>query len=205
MSSVGTAVLLASGEAAVRASSRGRDVAAERRLARDLRKQHPRALEAISNRYGALLRGYLREAVGDGATAEDVLQMTMIDVWRRGATYDPERASLSTWLLMIARSRAIDHHRRRVPEPYDPDSMPELVDRDSEDLADALVERWRMAGLIASLPKEEAKLLELRFYRGLTQSEIAAQTGIPLGTVKMRMVSALARLRACIEREEGHP
>jgi RNA polymerase sigma-70 factor (ECF subfamily) len=103
---------------------------------------------------------------------------------------------------MIARSRAIDHLRRRVPEPYDPDTMPELVDRESEDQADALVERWRVAGLIAGLPKQEARLLEMRFYQGLSQSEIAQRTGIPLGTVKMQMVRALERLRNAIEQEE---
>lgn len=183
-------------------SLRARSELQDRTLARDLRRQHPRAVERLSERYGALLRGYLNEAVGDRFSAEDVLQMTMIDAWRRGPTYDPSRASLATWLLMIARSRAIDHLRRRVPEPYDPDTMPELVDRESEDQADALVERWRVAGLIAGLPKQEARLLEMRFYQGLSQSEIAQRTGIPLGTVKMQMVRALERLRNAIEQEE---
>lgn len=179
--------------------------AADRRLARDLRRQHPRALEQIGALYGALLRGYLADALGDAASAEDVMQLTMIDVWRRGPSYDPTRASLSTWLLMIARSRAIDHLRRRVPEPYDPDSMAAVIDRDSEDQADALISRWRLAGLLTGLPKQEAMLLELRFYEGLSQSHIAQRTGIPLGTVKMRMVRALDRLRSTIEQEEGWP
>ena len=172
-------------------TGRDRDGQQERQIVRDLRRRHPRALEQVSKRYGPLLRGYLGETLGDRATVEDVLQMTLIDVWRRGPTYDPSRASLTTWLSMIARSRAIDHHRRRVPEPFDPDTLPELVDHESEDMADALVERWRVAGLIAGLPKQEAQLLEMRFYMGLSQSEISERTGIPLGTVKMRMVRAL--------------
>jgi RNA polymerase sigma-70 factor (ECF subfamily) len=76
----------------------------DRRLVRELRRRDPRAVETIGERYGPLLRGYLAGALGDPSSAEDVLQMTMLDVWRRGPTYDPERASLTTWLLMIARS-----------------------------------------------------------------------------------------------------
>jgi RNA polymerase sigma factor (sigma-70 family) len=90
---------------------------ADRRLVRELRRRDPRAVEMIGERYGPLLRGYLPRALGDPSSAEDVLQLTMLDVWRRGPTYDPERASLTTWLLMIARPRAIDHLRRRCPNP----------------------------------------------------------------------------------------
>ena len=176
--------------------------AEERKLTRDLQRQKPQAIERVSARYGALLRGYLNETLSDSATAEDVLQLTLLEVWRRGPSYDPERASLSTWLLMIARSRAIDHLRRRIPEPYDPDTMPEVIDRESEDQAETLIEQWRMVALIATLPKDEATMLKMRFYDGYSQSEIADRTGIPLGTVKMRMVKALDRLRESIEREE---
>lgn len=183
----------------LRRSEAGAD---ERKLARDLQRQKPQAIDRVSERYGGLLRGYLSETLADSATVEDVLQLTLLDVWRRGPSYDAERASLSTWLLMIARSRAIDHLRRRVPEPYDPGTMPEVIDRESEDQAEALVEQWRMAALIATLPKDEATMLKMRFYEGYSQSEIAERTGIPLGTVKMRMVKALDRLRDSIEREE---
>lgn len=176
--------------------------APDRRLLRDLRRQDPRAVERITERYGALLRGYLGEVLADRGAVDDVLQLTLLDVWRRGPTFDPGRASLSTWLLLIARSRAVDHLRRRVPEPYDPESIAQFAESDGEDTAAALIERWRVAGLIATLPRQEARLLELRFYGGLTQREIAAQTGIPLGTVKMQMVRALERLRGAIEREE---
>lgn len=175
--------------------------AGDRRLARELRRQDPRALDTIGERFGPLLRGYLTSALCDAVSAEDVMQLTLLDVWRRGPTYDPSRAALSTWLLMIARSRAIDHLRRRVPEPYDPAGLEEVIDRDSEDQLDALVERWRVAGLISALPKQEAWLLRLRFYDGLSQTQIAERTGIPLGTVKMRMVRALERLRHAIEQE----
>lgn len=160
-------------------------------------------MEAITERYGALLRGYLAEVLTDRASVDDVTQLTMIDVWRRGPTFDPARASVTTWLLMIARSRAIDHLRRRVPEPFDPETVATFVDRDSEDEADRLLERWRVAALISQLPKNEGRLLAMRFYDGLSQSQIAERTGLPLGTVKLRMRQAFTRLREAIDHEEG--
>jgi RNA polymerase sigma factor (sigma-70 family) len=114
-------------------------------------------------------------------------QQTLLEVWRRGHDYDPKRASLATWLLVIARSRAIDHLRRRVPEPVDSDSIAAVADRDDE--TGALLERWRMAGMIAALPREETRILRLRFYEGLSQREIAERTGTPLGTRRFRRQS----------------
>ncbi len=174
----------------------------ERRLIRALHRGDPRAAELVTESYGPLLRGFLSDTLEDRDAVSDVLQQTLLDVWRRGADYDPERASLSTWLLVIARSRAIDHLRRRVPEPVDPDRLSAVVDRDREDETAALLERWRMAGMIAALPREEAHVLRLRFYEGLSQREIAEHTGMPLGTVKMRMVQALERLRGRLDEEE---
>jgi RNA polymerase sigma-70 factor, ECF subfamily len=174
----------------------------ERRLIRALRREDPRAVELVAEAYGSLLRGFLSEALDDRDAVADVLQQTLLEVWRRGHDYDPERASLATWLLVIARSRAIDHLRRRVPEPVDSDSLAAIADRDRPDETGVLLERWRMAGMIAALPREEARMLRLRFYEGLSQSEIAERTEMPLGTVKMRMVQALDRLRSMLDEEE---
>ena len=159
-------------------------------------------MELVSEAYGALLRGFLAEALEDRDAVQDVLQQTLLDVWRRGHDYDPDRASLPTWLLVIARSRAIDHLRRRVPEPVDPDSLAAFADRDRADETGVLLERWRMAGMITALPRAEANMLRLRFYDGLSQREIAERTQVPLGTVKMRMVQALDRLRLMLDAEE---
>jgi RNA polymerase sigma-70 factor, ECF subfamily len=174
----------------------------ERRLLRALRRDDPRAVELVLEAYGSLLRGFLADVLDDRDAVPDVLQQTLLEVWRRGHEYDPDRASLTTWLLVIARSRAIDHLRRRVPEPVDPDSLAAFADRDLPDETGALLERWRMAGMIAGLPREEARMLQLRFYDGLSQREIAERTGTPLGTVKMRMVQALDRLRLMLDEEE---
>lgn len=159
-------------------------------------------MERIGSRFGPVVLGYLTGVLGDRGAAEDAMQMTMVEVWRRGASYDPSRGSLATWVLTIARSRALDQMRRRVPEPFDPGAVTQALDRDAEDAVDRLLEQWRMAALMSSLPKEESSLLSMRFYDGLSQREIAQRTGIPLGTVKMRMVRALERLRDLIEQDD---
>ena len=94
-----------------------------------------------------------------------------------------------------------------MPEPRDPAGALALLDAGAEDPdgIDALVEQWRIADLLGRLPETEADVLRRRFYRGESQREIAAATGIPLGTVKMRMVQALERLRRLIEAEEREP
>jgi RNA polymerase sigma-70 factor (ECF subfamily) len=107
----------------------------------------------------------------------------MVEVWRRGADYRPERASLLTWVLTIARSRAVDELRRWHPEPLDPHGTPlqEPMGGDGAGPLDLLLERWRLAHLLARLPAEEALLLRLRFYGDMTQTEIADSTGVALG------------------------
>lgn len=154
--------------------------------------------------HGGTLIGYLTQLLGERATAEDVLQQVLLEVWQRGASYDPDRASLLTWVMTIARSRAVDQLRRRVPEPVDPDAAAQqaALHRPLEDESDQLLERWRIAALLERLPRGESSLLRLRFYEGLTQREIAERTGIAAGTIKTRMVNGMAHLRDLLEAEE---
>ena len=178
----------------------------DRKLAAALRRHDPDALAAIQAEYGPTVLGYLRGVLGDRASAEDVFQVALLEVWQRGSTYDPARSSLLTWLMMIARSRAIDLMRRRVPEPRDPATAETLIDGGGPggtDQADALLEQWRMAHLLTRLPREQAEIVRMRFYGGLSQREISARTELPLGTVKMRMVQALERLRTLLDAEEA--
>lgn len=171
-------------------------------LVAGLRRGDPDALAEIHRTFGAAVLGYLRGALRDGATAEDVHQDVFLEVWRRGPSFDPARGSLGTWIMMIARSRAIDHLRKRIPEPIDPAGPRAATVQQVEDPSaspDTLIERWRMAVLIAQLPEDEARMLRMRFHEGLSQSEIAERTGIPLGTVKTYMVRGLRRLRDLME------
>jgi RNA polymerase sigma-70 factor, ECF subfamily len=171
-----------------------------------LRRRDRTELERIYGEYAPTVLGYLINVLGDRGAAEDVHQQVFLEVWQRASTYDPERASILTWIMTIARSRAVDQLRRRVPEPQDPGEHGPLrlaEDDDPELSPDALVERWRVAHLLSLLRPDEGELLRMRFYEGLSQSEIAERTEIPLGTVKMRMVGALRRLRDLIDEEEA--
>jgi len=176
---------------------------AERRMAASLARGDEGTIREIEREYRPMLLGYLTQLLRDRAAAEDVTQQVMLEVWQRRTSFDPGRSAMSSWLMMIARSRAIDQIRRQQPEPHEPSVAASLVDRaaPAADPADALVEQWRMAHLLTLLPRDEAEILRMRFHREMSQSEIAQATGIPLGTVKMRMVSALSRLREMIESE----
>lgn len=175
---------------------------AERRLIAGLNRGDHFATKALYERFGPSVLGFLGQTLGDRVVAEDVLQEVFLDVWRRGKQFDPTRGGLSGWVFTIARSRAIDHLRRRTPEPRDPHSA-EMNGLVSESEIDAKLGEWRLASLLGRLPREESEILSLRFREGLSQTEIAVRTGIALGTVKLRMVQGLDRLRVLVEREEG--
>ena len=175
----------------------------EARIAAALASRDPEAITAVSERFGGFLGGFLTEALPDRGSAEEVLQQVLVEIWRRGPDYDPSRASLLTWMMTITRSRAIDERRRRRPEPVEPELVAGAVEEPPGAETDELIERWRVAELLARIPREEATMLRLRFYDGLAQPEIAERLGMKLGTVKSRMVAALARMRDLIEEEEG--
>jgi RNA polymerase sigma-70 factor (ECF subfamily) len=172
-------------------------------IAARLRGDDPGAVEALWAEYGRVVFAYLMRTLKDVGDAEDVHQQVFTEAWQRRREYDPDRANLFTWLMMIARSRAIDSARRRRPEPVDPVLTAETVADPNPSPQEKALERWRLVHLLSRIPAEEARLLRLRFYEELSQREIADLTGIPLGTVKMRMVQALDRLRRLIEIEEA--
>ena len=177
---------------------------ADRQAARALKDRRPEALALLMQAHGRTILGYLTQLLRDRQSAEDVLQQVLLEVWQRAASYDPDRAGLLTWVLMIAKSRALDELRRRVPEPVDPSTAAQraAVTRPSEGDPERMLERWRIAALLERLPRDEASLLRLRFYDDLTQTEIAARTGISMGTIKTRMVNGLAQLRDLLEAEQ---
>lgn len=179
----------------------------ELRVAAGLRRRDPEAVRALCAEYGAGALALLRKAIRDRWAAEDVYQQVMLEAWQRGDKFDPARASLRTWLATIARSRATDHLRRQLPEPLDP-SQPllrrtvELGATGAEPLAQ-LLDRMALGDLVGRLPPDEAEVVRLRWQLGLSQRQIAAHVGVPLGTVKSRTSSALRRLRAMLQEERS--
>jgi RNA polymerase sigma-70 factor (ECF subfamily) len=172
------------------------------RLASRLATGDRLAFEQLYSRHGKTTFAYLRSQLRDRSAAEDVQQQVWLEVWKRRSSYDPALASFLTWAMVISRSRALDHLRHRHPESRDPllDSPPPAGVQ--ETATDELLERWRVADALQRLPHEEAEMLRLRFQSGLSQSEIAAHTGVALGTVKMRMVNGLSRLRELLAEDE---
>ncbi len=155
------------------------------------------AMHTLHQRYGPSVFGVLRRALPDHAAAEDVFQQVMLEVWQRASSFDPGRGSLTTWMMMLARSRAIDELRRHRPEPVDPHGV-EIADR-ADDHFEVAIGEWELADLLGTLPEDERMLLELRFRLGLSQAEIAERTGLPIGTIKTRMTRALKRLREALD------
>ena len=170
---------------------------AELRVVAGLHRRDPDAARTMCTDYGQSALALLRQALSDRCAVEDVYQQVLLEAWLRSPTYDPARASLRTWIATIARSRAIDHMRRRVPEPADPDTV-RLSSRES---ADDLIDRIEVEELLTRLSPAELEVVRLHFHFGLSHRQIAAQTGIPLGTVKSRSASALRHLRAMLEAE----
>lgn len=179
--------------------------ATELRIAAGLRRRDPDAVRALYAEYGPGALALLHEAIRDRSAVEDVYQQVLLEAWQRGRSFDPERASLRTWLATIARSRAIDHLRRRVPEPCDPSGTyadgRHLNGAVSSEPVAQLVDRVTLEQLMERLTPEEAEVVRLRWHVGFSQRQISAHTGVPLGTVKSRTASALRRLRVMLEEE----
>lgn len=156
------------------------------------------AAAELYDRYAAQVYSLARRIVGNDTDAEDVVQDVFSQVWRTAARYDRTRGSVIGWLLVITRTRAIDRLRARRARPdltgtVSPDTLPAAVAPDALELAQqAAVVREALL----SLPEPQRSVLELAYYEGLTQAEIAARLSEPLGTVKTRIRAGLTSLRA---------
>jgi RNA polymerase sigma-70 factor (ECF subfamily) len=158
------------------------------------------AFAALFRHLGPRIKAYLTRQGCDGPTAEELVQETMVTVWRRADSFDPALSSAATWVYTIARNKRIDRLRReRRPEldPDDPTFVPEEAGAEAAAIGRQGSERLRRA--VAALPREQEELVRLAFFEDNPHSAIAARLGLPLGTVKSRLRLALARLRRAVE------
>ena len=151
-----------------------------------------RAVEDVYGALGPRVLSYLRRLVPYD-DAEDVMQRVFFEVWRSRDRFDPDR-SLEAWVFAIARRRAIDHLRRPHHLTVPIDLVRDLADGDGRDTADSLAWAGEVRRCLARLPAEQRQVLEMAYFGGHTQAEIARQLGLPLGTVKARMFRGLRRM-----------
>jgi RNA polymerase sigma-70 factor (ECF subfamily) len=166
-----------------------------------LNRGDPAALEDAYRALGPLVMSYLGRYVPP-PDVEDVMQRVFYEVWRVHERYDTAQ-SLRGWVLGIARKRAIDHLRKRRDVVVPMESMREIAGEDGRDFADRLSWADEVRGALAMLPDMQREVLELAYFDGYTQSEIAGALRIPLGTVKTRTARGLQRLAGLLENTRG--
>jgi RNA polymerase sigma factor (sigma-70 family) len=171
------------------------------------------ALAELYDRYGQVAYSLAYRMLRNETLAEDAVQEAFLTVWRNAARFVPERAKASTWLLTIVHRRAVDlvrREERRRTEPFADGAEPASAEGSAADEAWLRLQRERVQEALRHLPDEQREALELAYYGGFTQSELAERLGQPLGTIKSRMFAGLARLRdllsdARIEEETWNP
>lgn len=178
----------------------------DKELVRAIVDRRSEAVAELYDRYSGMLKALSQRILHDSADAEEILQETFVQVWNQAGRYDPKRSSVSTWLVLISRSRSIDRlrsrqvklrtataARREKPQNHtSPEGVGNVLGQER---------RKRLQEEMAKLPDEQSQVLELAFYGGMTQSEIAEQTEIPLGTVKTRTLLAMKKLRQALRDE----
>ncbi len=167
------------------------------------------AFEALYDRYGDLVYSVSLRVVGDTYLAEDVTQDVFVRVWRRPEQFDLRRGRFVTWLLSVARNRSIDHRRSQarrlrheaLPAPEEEEEvLPSDDSRDDPALASVLSdERAAVRQALEVLPPEQKLAIQLAYFGGLTQQEIANKLGQPLGTVKTRIRLGMQKMRGALQ------
>lgn len=153
------------------------------------------AFSELFRHFAPRVKAFLMKSGAAETLAEECTQEVMAALWTKAHMFDPSRASVSTWVFTIARNRKIDALRRqRRPEPEDIPWGPE-AEPDQEDVLTLQQESEQLARAISELPAKQRDLIEKAYFGDLSHSEIAEETGLPLGTIKSRIRLALDRLR----------
>jgi RNA polymerase sigma-70 factor (ECF subfamily) len=159
------------------------------------------AISKLYDRYSRTVYGVGLKILGNRSLAEELVQDVFLKVWRSSHTFDPSRASFSTWLYRVTRSAAIDLHRKRAHKVHliaDGESHV-LAARDLSATPQEVVDEswlsWRVSRALEALDEPHREVIELAYFGGLSQREISERTGVPLGTVKSRTASAFKTLR----------
>ena len=159
------------------------------------------AFDKLYRRYARPVFGLALRRLGDRGRAEDAVQETFVSIWRSASTYKPERGPGAPWLYAVARNAIVDRARVRGDATFaDPPETPS-GDAGPAEQAQSNYVSWRVHRAVEDLPQNEREVLELAYWGGLSQSEVAQFLDVPLGTVKTRTRSGLARLADLLEGE----
>ena len=167
-------------------------------------RQSRAAFAQLFDYFAPRLKNYLIRLGSDAASAEEIMQEVMLNVWRKASQYDRRQASVSTWIFRIARNRRIDNLRRLNKPALDPNDP--MLQPAPQEAPDITVNRQQMEVIVRqqleTLPDEYLILLKAAFYEGLSHSQIAQRFDLPLGTVKSRIRHAFQKLRPRLQSEE---
>ncbi|MFT3864610.1 MAG: sigma-70 family RNA polymerase sigma factor [Solirubrobacterales bacterium] len=159
------------------------------------------AFEVFYDRHGGAAYSLAYRILGDRTAAEDCIQEAFISIWRSGGKFDPTRGSVRSWTLSIVRNRAIDALRSKAGKApkltFDDDAILEARPAEERTEDEAILHETvdEVRGALTQLPEEQSKCIELAYFGGFSQSEIAAMLALPLGTVKGRMRLGLEKIR----------
>ena len=183
--------------------------ARDRELVQGIRRRDEEAFRGLFGRYAPSARSLAMRVVRQSHLAEEIVQEAFMALWRNPAAYDDQRGSVKSWLMGMVHHRAVDlvrreeSYRRRAER-----SAHQVIDREL-DPADEIVEqiglpeeRRRVRAALDELPEAQRAVLERMYFDGMSQSQIAEETGLPLGTVKSRTLLGMRRLRASLIQEE---
>ena len=165
------------------------------------------ALAELYDRVGRIAYGLALRVLRDERLAEDAVQEGFLTAWRTAAAFRAERAKASTWILTLVHRRAVDlvrreERRRAEPLPDEVTAEIGLVVEPTDEAARLRFERERVQAALRQLPDVQREAIELAYYGGFSQSELAERLGVPLGTIKSRMFAGLARLRELLDESE---
>lgn len=163
------------------------------------------AFAELFSHFAPRVKAYLLRLGADNAMAEEIAQDVMVTVWRKAELFDRSKSSAATWLFRIARNRRIDVLRRKRMVNVDTETM--VIEDENlpnpEETLDEDKRQIRIRQALSKLPEQQLQLVELAFFTELSHSQIAEETGLPLGTVKSRIRLAFGRLRRILEDDDG--
>lgn len=175
-------------------------------LMEQIQARNPEALGELHDRYATMIKALVMKVLHNDAESDDMVQEIYVEIWNRAGSYDPSKGKALGWIITLSRRRAIDRLRKREAycraeerlAEHTKEAPSEGVLHVEEDIAHAEM-REHLQRVLATLPPAQKQAIEMAFYRGMSQREIAAHTGIPLGTIKTRLELGLKKVAEALK------